>query len=74
MQSRRLWYIALALILLFSALPLARAVPVVAASAVYHVAPGGTDAGGCGSENQPCRTLQYAVDLAGSGDVIKVAA
>lgn len=34
----------------------------------------GTDAPGCGSTLTPCRSVQYAVDQAGSGDAILVAA
>jgi hypothetical protein len=33
----------------------------------------GTDVAGCGSELQPCRSIQYAVNLAASGDTILVA-
>ena len=38
-----------------------------------RVAPTGTDATGCGSEASPCRTIQYAVNKAASGDTILVA-
>lgn len=38
-----------------------------------HVAASGTDATDCGSTVKPCRTLQYAANIAASGDVIKVA-
>lgn len=41
---------------------------------VYRVDVGGTDTPDCGSEALPCRTIQYAVDLAQSGDVVAVAA
>ena len=40
---------------------------------VIRVAPGGTDAPGCGFATSPCRTIQYAVNLAESGNTIKVA-
>jgi len=39
-----------------------------------YVAPTGTDTGSCTNLNLPCRTVQYAVTQAASGDVIKVAA
>jgi len=38
-----------------------------------HVALTGTNSPGCGSEVSPCRTLQYAINLAQSGDTILVA-
>ena len=34
----------------------------------------GTDTQGCGSESNPCQTIQFAVNQSGSGDVIQVAA
>jgi hypothetical protein len=39
-----------------------------------HVATTGFDIGDCTSTADPCRTVQYAVDVAGDDDVIKVAA
>nr|MBC8254546.1 DUF11 domain-containing protein [Ardenticatenia bacterium] len=36
-------------------------------------APTGNDAGDCTDFNNPCRTVQYAVDRAGAGDEIRVA-
>lgn len=41
---------------------------------VRYVANTGTDSGGCTVPSTPCRTVQYAVDAASSGDVVKVAA
>jgi hypothetical protein len=41
---------------------------------VRYVASAGTDSGGCTEPSTPCRTVQYAVDAASSGDVVKVAA
>ncbi len=38
-----------------------------------RVATTGADAAGCGSEAQPCQSIQYAVNQAVSGDVILVA-
>jgi hypothetical protein len=39
-----------------------------------RVAPTGSDVSGCGSTNTPCKTIQYAVNKAASGDTIWVAA
>ncbi len=39
-----------------------------------YVSPTGTDAGACAVSTAPCLTVQYAVDMAGSGDRIHVAA
>ncbi len=44
-----------------------------AGTGVIRVATTGTDVAGCGSVGNPCRTVQYAVDAASDGDVIKVA-
>ncbi len=41
---------------------------------VIRVATIGSDTAGCGSVALPCRTIQYAVDLANSSDIILVAA
>ncbi len=38
-----------------------------------RVATTGADAAGCGSTALPCRTLQYAANLASSGDTIEIA-
>lgn len=40
----------------------------------YRVAPTGNDTANCGAEANPCRTIQYAVNLAGNGDTVLVAA
>jgi hypothetical protein len=48
----------------------------VAASAegsTRYVAPTGMDSGSCTDPDHPCRTVQYAVDAANAGDVVKVA-
>lgn len=42
-------------------------------SNTIRVATTGSDASGCGSEASPCRSIQYAVGKANSGDVILVA-
>lgn len=41
--------------------------------AIIHVATTGNDNPACGSAGSPCRTIQYALDRAGSGDEIRVA-
>jgi len=43
------------------------------ATPVHYVATTGTDSGDCTNPVQPCRTVQYAVGVAGDGDLIKVA-
>ncbi|MCX7682697.1 MAG: hypothetical protein N2508_12170 [Anaerolineae bacterium] len=40
---------------------------------MIRVAPTGSDVAGCGSTATPCRTIQYAVNIASSGDTIKLA-
>lgn len=40
----------------------------------YHVAPNGSDHTNCGSTQNPCASIQYAVEKATTGDTIKVAA
>lgn len=42
-------------------------------STTFYVTPGGNDAPGCGTATSPCRSIQYTVDRAASGDVILVA-
>jgi hypothetical protein len=44
-----------------------------AAVTFWRVAVTGNDAPGCGSEDVPCKTIQYAVNRASSGDTILVA-
>ena len=44
------------------------------AQTTFHVAPSGNDAGSCGSTASPCRNIQRALNLASSGDTVKVAA
>jgi len=43
-------------------------------STTRYVAQDGTDTGVCTVPTEPCGTVQYAVDVAGSGDLIKIAA
>ncbi len=45
-----------------------------AGTGIIRVATTGNDVAGCGSEAQPCRTIQYVVDIANSGDTIRLAA
>ena len=40
---------------------------------IIRVSTTGTDAAGCGSETQPCRSIQYAVNQTVTGDTILVA-
>jgi hypothetical protein len=60
----------LALMMVQSATGLAVAAEVT----TRYVAQGGTDAGDCTVPGEPCATVQYAVDAAGSGDIIKIGA
>lgn len=60
------WGIILGLTLWAFSLPPAQADP-----GTLYVAPTGNDSGNCSSS--PCKTVQYAVDQAQSGDVIKIA-
>jgi len=64
---------ATASVVVLTVLAIALAVPVHAA--VYRVSTTGSDTPGCGSAGTPCRSLQYAVDLAGANDdEIRIAA
>lgn len=58
------------LLMLWSAL----AVSASPAATNRYVAPGGVDSGACTSNAAPCATIQYALDQAGDGDVILIAA
>jgi hypothetical protein len=53
-----------------SGLPIALA---QSGTGVIRVAPSGTDTPGCGGEDDPCETIQYAVDQAVGGDEIHIA-
>ncbi|MCP4542855.1 MAG: DUF1565 domain-containing protein, partial [Chloroflexi bacterium] len=44
-----------------------------AGTGVIRVAATGADSSGCGSVTVPCRTIQYAVNLAAAGDEIHIA-
>ena len=48
--------------------------PARAQDTCRHVAVTGIDRGDCASASHPCRTIQYALDRADSGDLIKVTA
>ena len=52
----------------------ARDAVVVSPGTTRYVAPNGQDSGNCTSPTSPCRTIQYAVNQAASGDTILVAA
>jgi len=41
-------------------------------AATVHVGPGGVDTPGCGAESAPCRTIQFGIDAAASGDTVRV--
>jgi uncharacterized repeat protein (TIGR01451 family) len=67
--------VALAVLLLLT-LAVTSGTPTVHAQAgtgIIRVATTGNDAPGCGSQANPCRTVQYAVDQALSGEEIRVA-
>lgn len=77
MRKRRQVSLFFSISLLFLALILvqsATGLVVTAEGTSRHVAQGGTDSGDCTVPTQPCGTLQYALDAAASGDVIKIAA
>jgi hypothetical protein len=40
---------------------------------IRYVSPGGSDSGSCANPSQPCRSLQFAVDHAVSGDEVRLA-
>jgi uncharacterized repeat protein (TIGR01451 family) len=46
---------------------------VAAASGVRYVASSGMDTGACSDPGSPCRSVQYAVDQATSGDEVRIA-
>ena len=75
-HSKVIWrgfVLMLSAILLVSVLGSIAPTRVEANVTVFRVAPTGQDVGTCGSEFQPCKTIQYAVNRAGSGDTILVA-
>jgi len=57
-----------------AALLLAASEPTRAQDTCRHVAVTGIDRGDCASASHPCRTIQYALDRADAGDLVKVAA
>lgn len=63
----------LVLLLLIAAIP-ARQTQAAPQATTWRVAATGTDNASCGTTAQPCRTIQQAVNLSGSGDTILVAA
>jgi len=68
------WLNALALALALFGLLAAQPLSVRADPGTLYVATDGDDSGLCGSIATRCRTVQRAVDLAGTGDTVKVAA
>ncbi len=68
--------ILLAILLTLAAnlsVPMAPTAGAQAGTHLLRVAPSGANSPACGSESAPCRTIQYAVSLAGDGDTILVA-
>jgi hypothetical protein len=49
------------------------AYPLTNAASVHYVTITGTDSGDCSTPAGACRTVQYAVDAAGDGDLIRIA-
>ena len=79
MRSRGILSLSLSLSLILCVVALAALLflvgdPARAQGSTRYVATTGADSGGCTNPGDPCRTLQYAVDVAGEGDVLKVAA
>lgn len=62
-----------AVILMLVTLGQAPTVSAQSGSGIIRVTTTGTDVAGCGSAASPCRTIQYAVNIAASGDTIKIA-
>jgi hypothetical protein len=75
MKERRIFLLVLITLLLvsFSILLLQLNNSVAAHDSTRYVAPTGSDSSSCTESSSPCRTLQYAVDAADEGDVIKIA-
>jgi parallel beta-helix repeat protein len=76
MKSRRILSLVLSLTLCLAALVIVLSLvgdPARAQGSTRYVATTGTDDGACTDSNNPCRTVQYAVDEAADSDVIKVA-
>jgi hypothetical protein len=74
---KKIWTLLLVFALLLPLLPTHPAsalAPDSPTSNTIRVATTGADISGCGSEASPCRTIQYAVGKAYSGDTILVAA
>lgn len=69
---KRFFSMMLLVFLLVSSLGRAPA-PAHAAGTVRYLSPGGADAADCSLPAQPCRTLQYAVGQAESGDLLYLA-
>jgi hypothetical protein len=76
-KHRRIGFLVLSLVLCLAALVallVSLGATARAQATARFVAVGGTDNGACTDPENPCRTVQYAVDVAGAGDAIKVAA
>lgn len=65
--------VVFALLMVFAAFSPLPSVSIISASPIRYVALTGSDVGDCTSSSLPCRTIQYAVNQAASGDTILVA-
>ena len=65
--------IRLLAIVMLAACISAQSVAAAPAASIWHAAPNGADNVSCGSEALPCRSIQYVVNRAASGDSILVA-
>ncbi|MGD8474879.1 MAG: NosD domain-containing protein [Anaerolineae bacterium] len=77
MRERRQVSLVLSISLLLLVLIMVQSATGFAATAngaTRYVAQGGTDIGDCTILTDPCGTVQYALDSAGNGDIIKIAA
>jgi hypothetical protein len=75
-QTKRFTRILLVTILTYLYLVQMSPLPSLAAPQpiTFHVAPAGADTPDCGLDTSPCQTIQHAINLAETGDVILVAA
>ncbi|HEY67888.1 MAG TPA: hypothetical protein G4N97_06410, partial [Thermoflexia bacterium] len=80
MRTQRLFWslvaglvLVLALLMLLDVLPSADVRAAPAATIRYVLGDGGIDCSDCSDPNDPCATVQYALEQAASGDTIRVA-
>ena len=77
MRARRQFSLFLSVTFLLVSLVMVQSTAGLAVAAdgtVRYVAQTGTDTGDCSLLAAPCATVQYAVDVAGTGDTVKIAA